>query len=74
MAVRSTIKHARPMAKAKINKNKYKLLYDTGSCITCMSLTMFQTLQQQNIKIIKVKTPNKHFTSANGGKMSSVGM
>jgi hypothetical protein len=35
---------------------------------------MFQTLQQQNIKIIKVKTPNKHFTSASGGKMSSVGM
>jgi hypothetical protein len=62
------------MAKAKINNNEYKLLYDTGSCITCMSLTMLQTLQQQNVKLIKIKTTNKHFTSASGGKMSSVGM
>jgi hypothetical protein len=62
------------MTKAKINNNEYKLLYDTGSCITCMSLTMLQTLQQQNVKLIKIKTANKYFTSASGGKMSSVGM
>ncbi len=62
------------MAIAKINEQTYKLLYDTGSCITCMSLEMLQKLRSQNIQIKNIKTSNKNFTSANGGKMTSIGL
>ena len=62
------------MVTATIKDKTYKMLYDTGSCITCMSKEMLQEILEANVKIQKIKTPPKQFTSANGGKLQSIGM
>jgi len=74
MAVQKYVKHTRPMVNADIGKKKYKMLYDTGSCITCMSENTLHQLQSAGIPITKVRTTVREFTSANGGKLRSIGL
>ena len=73
MSVRTTQTHKRPMVNVNIKNNNFKMLYDTGSCITCMSYKVFNQLKELGVRMIKVATPSKEFTSANGGKLKSIG-
>jgi len=74
MAVKEYIKHTRPMVTTNIGNKTYKMLYDTGSCITCMSEQTLRQLQTTNVPIQKLKSTIREFTSANGGKLRSLGL
>ena len=62
------------MVTTNIGNKTYKMLYDTGSCITCMSEQTLRQLQTTNVPIQKLKSTIREFTSANGGKLRSLGL
>ena len=64
----------RPMVEATIGNEKYKMLYDTGSCITCMSNETLQRIKNGKARVTYVSPSQREFTSANGGRMTSNGI
>ena len=64
----------RPMVITTIGNKRYKMLYDTGSCITCMSTETLNELQNENVHVKRINAKPKEFTSANGGKLRSAGI
>jgi len=65
---------SRPFVKATIDNQTYKMLYDTGSSISCMSYEIMQKLKDQKVKLVKLKIPSREFTSADGVKLRSLGI
>lgn len=61
------------MLHTTINGHPFSMLYDTGSCTTCMSLDTLHTLQKQQTPLKILNTPKKKFNSADGGEMFSQG-
>ena len=64
----------RPMISATIGSQTVKLLYDTGSCITCMSTTALQKIRALGNNPPKKTESIRTFTSASGGKLSLAGV
>jgi len=60
----------RPTLKCLTKKNTIKALYDTGSCVTCMSGKTFQSLHPKDQRLI---TSGRTFKSASGTSMNATG-
>ncbi|MBM3917836.1 MAG: DDE-type integrase/transposase/recombinase, partial [Sphingomonadales bacterium] len=69
-AVKETYK--RPMTECVFKDSKTRALYDTGSCVTCMSENVYDKLSAVDRKNGLVKS-NRTFLSASGTKMSACG-
>lgn len=75
MAVKSnTVTAKRPMVPVRIRNQLFKMLYDTGSSVTCMSSSMFHQLQSIQANMTRLPTSSRRFTAADGGRLPNDGL